>query len=77
MHVYDVRSSVRMTERMVEMAEPIAIAMEGSMCLVKNAPGQADFARLSRAMAERAVVPIHSRRSSGRSRNSVSRMPQS
>jgi hypothetical protein len=55
--VYNVRSSVRMTERMVEMAEPIAITMEGSVCLVKNAPGQADFARLSRAMAERAVVP--------------------
>ena len=55
--VYNVRSSVRMTERMVEMAEPIAITMEGSVCLVKNTPGQADFARLSRAMAERAVVP--------------------
>jgi uncharacterized protein DUF4412 len=54
--VYHVRSSVRMTERMIEMAEPIAMSMEGSMCLVKNAPGQADFARLSRAMAERAVV---------------------
>ena len=39
----------------MEMAEPAVIAMEGSMCLVKNAPGQADFARLSRAMAERAV----------------------
>ena len=38
------------------MAEPVVIAMEGSMCLVKNAPGQADFARLSRAMAERAVL---------------------
>ena len=55
--VYNVRSSVRMTERMVEMAEPIAITIDGSVCLVKNAPGQADFARLSRAMAERAVVP--------------------
>jgi hypothetical protein len=55
--VYNVRSSVRMTERMIEMAEPIAMVMEGSMCLVKNAPGQADFARFSRAMAERAVVP--------------------
>ena len=54
--VYNVRSSVRMAERMMEMAEPIAIMMEGSMCLVKDAPGQADFARLSRAMAERAVV---------------------
>jgi len=54
--VYDVRSSVRMAERAIEMAEPIAIVMEGSMCLVKNAPGQTDFARLSRAMAERAVV---------------------
>lgn len=54
--VYDVRSSVRMADRALEMAEPIAIVMEGSMCLVKNAPGQADFARLSRAMAERAVV---------------------
>ena len=54
--VYNVRSSVRMAERMMEMVEPITIMMEGSMCLVKNAPGQADFARLSRAMAERAVV---------------------
>jgi hypothetical protein len=54
--VYNVRSSVRMAERMIEMAEPVVIVMEGSMCLVKNAPGQADFARLSRAMAERAVV---------------------
>jgi hypothetical protein len=53
--VYNVRSAVRMAERMIEMAEPIAIVMEGSMCLAKNAPGQADFARLSRAMAERAV----------------------
>jgi hypothetical protein len=26
------------------------------MCLAKDAPGQADFARISRAMAERAVV---------------------
>ena len=51
--VYNVRSSVRMAERMIEMAEPIAIVMEGSMCLVKNALGQADFGR---AMAERAVV---------------------
>jgi hypothetical protein len=42
---------------MIEMAEPIAMVMEGSMYLVKNAPGQADFARFSRAMAERAVVP--------------------
>ena len=54
--VYNVRSSVRMVERMIEMGEQIAIVMEGSMCLVKNAPGQADFARLSRAMAERAVA---------------------
>jgi len=38
------------------MAEPIAMVTEGSMCLVKNAPGQADFSRLSRAMAERAVA---------------------
>jgi hypothetical protein len=29
--------------------------MEGSMCLVKNAPDQADFAKISRAMAERAA----------------------
>ncbi|MGB2717993.1 MAG: hypothetical protein WBC51_27650 [Vicinamibacterales bacterium] len=54
--VYNVRSSLRMKDRMMEMAEPIAMVMEGSMCLVKNAPGQADFARLSRAMAERAVA---------------------
>jgi hypothetical protein len=54
--VYNVRSSVRMAERMIEMAEPIAIVMEGSVCLVENAPGHADFARLSRALAERAVV---------------------
>ena len=54
--VYNVRSSVRMAERMIEMAEPVVIVMEGSMCLVKNAPGQTDFARLSRAMAERAVA---------------------
>ena len=45
-----------MAERMIEMAEPAVIVMEGSMCLVKNAPGQADFARLARAMAERGVV---------------------
>jgi hypothetical protein len=54
--VYNVRSSIRMAERMMEMAEPIAMVMEGSMCLAKDAPGQADFARISRAMAERAVV---------------------
>ena len=54
--VYDVRSSVRMTERMVEMAEPVALAMEGSMCVVRNAPGHADYARVSRAMAERAAA---------------------
>ena len=54
--VYNVRSSVRMAERMIEMAEPIAIVMEGSMCLVENAPGHADFVRLSRAIADRAVV---------------------
>jgi hypothetical protein len=54
--VYNVRSSVRMAERMIEMTEPIAIVMEGSMCLAKDPPGQADFARLARAMAERAVV---------------------
>lgn len=77
-NVYNVRSSVRMTERMIEMAEPIAMVMEGSMCLVKNAPGQADFARLSRAMAERAVlVPDPQSAIQHRSRNSVSRMPQS
>ena len=55
--VYNVRSLVRMAERAMEMAEPIAIMMEGTMCLVKNAPGQADFARLSLAMAERAGGP--------------------
>lgn len=54
--VYDVRSVVRMAERGVEMIEPIAIAWEGSMCVVKNAPGQADFARVSRAMAELVVA---------------------
>jgi len=54
--VYNVRTSVRTTERMIEMAEPVAMVMEGSMCLVKDAPGQADFARLSRAMAERAAA---------------------
>jgi hypothetical protein len=54
--VYNVRASVRMAERMIEMAEPAVMVIEGSMCLVKNAPGQADFARLSRAMAERTLA---------------------
>jgi len=55
--VYDVRAAVRMSERMPEMAEPAMFVMEGSVCLVKNAPGQGDYVRVSEAMIGRAGPP--------------------
>ena len=48
--VYDIKTTVRMAERMPEMTEPAAFLMEGSVCIVKNAPGQVDYMRVSRAM---------------------------
>jgi len=45
-----------MAERMPEMTEPAVLALEGSICIMKNAPGQADYARVSRAMSEGAAA---------------------
>ena len=53
--VYEIKTTVRMAERMPEMTEPAAFLMEGSVCVVKNAPGQEDYARVSRAMTEAAA----------------------
>ena len=50
--VYQVKSSSPMGR--IEVSEPATIFMEGSTCLVKDGPGQADFVRLQRAEAERA-----------------------
>ena len=49
--VYRFRSSFRMEG--VEVAEPAMIVVEGSTCLVRDGPGQADFVRIHRAMAGR------------------------
>lgn len=53
--VYDIKMSVRMAERMPEMTEPAAFLMEGSVCIVKNAPGEVDYLRVSRARTEGAA----------------------
>jgi hypothetical protein len=50
--VYQVRSSV--STIFMKTTEPVIFAMEGSICVVKDGPGQADFVRILRAMAERA-----------------------
>ena len=55
--VYEVRSSVRMTERMVEMTEPAGFVLEGSICVVKDGPGQADFARQARVVGAMRAAP--------------------
>ena len=54
--VYDIKTSVRMADRMPEMTEPAVFLMEGSVCLVKNAPGHADYMRVSRAITDGAAL---------------------
>ena len=49
--VYQVRVSFPMGG--IEMSELATMFMEGSVCLVKDGPGQADFLRIHRALAER------------------------
>lgn len=50
--VYQVRASFPMGG--IEMSDPGTMVMEGSTCLVKDGPGQADFLQIHRALAERA-----------------------
>ena len=50
--VYQVRTSSPMGR--IEVSEPATLFMEGSTCLVKDGPGQADYVRIHRATAERA-----------------------
>ena len=50
--VYRVRATFPMSG--IEISEPATILMEGSTCVVKDGPGQADFLRIQRALAERA-----------------------
>ena len=50
--VYQVRASFPMGG--IEMSGPATAVMEGSICLVKDGPGQADFVQIHRALAERA-----------------------
>ncbi len=49
--VYRFRSSAPLGG--FEMSEPATMVMEGTMCLVKDGPVQADFLRIHRAIAER------------------------
>ena len=50
--VYQFRASYPMGG--IEMSGPATVVVEGSMCLVKDGPGQADFLQIHRALAERA-----------------------